>query len=240
MESFLRFLDSQREGMGHLVILGDLFEFLFGFRNVSRPNDIQRNPAPFPFPEYLPVFEGLQGLSRMGVRIKYFEGNHDFFLRTFFPDWFGMEVEIYPNSREEQLGGKRSFLAHGDLANPRQWKYRFFRSIVKNGWMFRLIQCVGPRVSRRVALKMSSKSHQIYHADSDRSRTQTFHAFAHQRFLEGFEIVLLGHSHFPEKVEEWIEGRKCLYFNVGDWMTHRSYLRFTPPDQFELRRFQER
>ena len=65
-----------------------------------------------------------------------------------------------------------------------------------------------------------------------RSRPQTFHSFAHQKFLEGFEVVLLGHSHFPEKVEEWIEGRKCLYFNVGDWMTHRSYLRFTPPDQF--------
>ena len=239
MESFLRFLDSQREGMGHLVILGDLFEFLFGFGDVSRPNDVRPNPASFPFPEYLPVFEGLQRLSRMGIRIKYVEGNHDFFLHSFFPDWFGMEVEIYPNSWEEQLGGKRTFLAHGDLANPRQWKYRFFRSIVKSGWMFRLIQFAGPRVSRRVALKMSSKSHQIYHADSERSRTQTFRSFAHQKFLEGFEVVLLGHSHFPEKVEEWIEGRKCLYFNVGDWMTHRSYMRFSPPDQFELRQFKE-
>ena len=69
MESFLRFLDSQREGMGHLVILGDLFEFLFGFRDGSRPNDVRPNPASFSFPEYLPVFEGLQRLSRMGIRI---------------------------------------------------------------------------------------------------------------------------------------------------------------------------
>jgi hypothetical protein len=26
---------------------------------------------------------------------------------------------------------------------------------------------------------------------------------------------------------------------VGDWRTHRSFLRFTPPDHFELSRFME-
>jgi hypothetical protein len=26
---------------------------------------------------------------------------------------------------------------------------------------------------------------------------------------------------------------------VGDWRTHRSFLRFTPPDHFELSRFVE-
>jgi len=86
---------------------------------------------------------------------------------------------------------------------------------------------------------MSSKSHQIYHADSKGKNAATFRSFAHQKFLEGFEVVLLGHSHFPERIEEWVGERKCLYFNVGDWMNHRSYLRFTPPDHFELRSFVE-
>ena len=49
VEVFLRFLDSEEGRMGHLVILGDLFEFLFGFRKA------------FPFPEYLPVLERLAG-----------------------------------------------------------------------------------------------------------------------------------------------------------------------------------
>lgn len=239
MESFLRFLDSQREGMGHLVILGDLFEFLFGFKDSARPNDFSSIPESFPFPEYLPVFKGLQRLSQQGIQIKYFEGNHDFYLRSFFQDWLKMAVEVHADGWEEQLGGRRSFLAHGDLANPGQWKYRFFRGISKNRWMFRLIQLAGPRLSRRVALEMSSKSHQVYHADGKGDRSPTFQSFAHQKFLEGFEIVLLGHSHFPEKIEEWIEGRKCLYVNVGDWMMHRSFLRFTPPGQFELRTFIE-
>ena len=239
IEAFLRFLDVQREGMGHLVILGDLFEFLFGFRGSRRTNDSLSVSQSFPFPDYLPVLKGLQRLSRQGIRIKYFEGNHDFFLHSFFQDWLKMEVEVYPDGREEQLGGRRSFLAHGDLANPRQWKYRFFRRMIKNQWMFRLIQFAGPRLSLRVAMEMSSKSHQIYHARSKGDRTAAFQSYAHQKFLEGFEVVLLGHSHLPEKIEERIGGKEYLYFNVGDWMIHRSYLRFSPPDQFELRSFGE-
>ena len=67
-----------------------------------------------------------------------------------------------------------------------------------------------------------------------------FRTFAHRKFMEGFDVVILGHSHFPEAVEEWVDGRKCLYFNVGDWAVHRSFLRFTPPDQFRLERFVEK
>ena len=84
---------------------------------------------------------------------------------------------------------------------------------------------------------MSHKSHEIYRARDPRSLVEAFHAFAHRKFLEGFGVVVLGHSHVPERIEEIIEGRKCLYLNVGDWVTHRSYLKFIPPDQFELRQY---
>jgi UDP-2,3-diacylglucosamine hydrolase len=237
MDAFLRFLDSQKDEIGHLVILGDLFEFLFGFKDglpSQNGSDLEKS---FPFPDYLPVFRGLQRLADQGIHIQYFEGNHDFFLSSFFEDWFRMKVEVYPDGREESLGGRRAFVAHGDLSNPKQWKYRLFRRIVKNRAMYDLIQRVGPQWSRRVALEMSHKSHEIYRARDPRSLVEAFHAFAHRKFLEGFGVVVLGHSHVPERIEEIIEGRKCLYLNVGDWVTHRSYLKFIPPDQFELRQY---
>ena len=239
MELFLRFLDSQSGETGHLVILGDLFEFLFGFKASS---SLGRSPVPgpsFPFPGYLPVFKGLQRLADQGIEIRYFEGNHDFCLSPFFRDWFQMKVDVYPNGCEERLGGRRSYIAHGDLSNPKQWKYRFFRKIVKNRWTYRLIQWVGPHWSRRIALRMSDKSHEIYRTRETQGLSAAFQAFARRKFLEGFEVVILGHSHVPEKIEETIEGRKCLYVNVGDWVTHRSYLRFTPPDRFELKQFSD-
>jgi UDP-2,3-diacylglucosamine pyrophosphatase LpxH len=95
------------------------------------------------------------------------------------------------------------------------------------------------RSANRVALKMSDKSHGSHRVRETEGLSAAFQAFAHRKFLEGFEVVILGHSHFPERIEKMIEGRKRLYINVGDWVTHRSYLRFTPPDQFELKRFSE-
>ncbi len=230
MEVFSRFLDLERKQIGHLVILGDLFEFFFGFKDFS---PTQKAPA---FTDYLPVFQQLQSLYREGIRIKYFEGNHDFFLHSFFSEQFGMEIQVYPEGCDETLEGKRAFIAHGDLSNPRQWTYRTFRKVLKNPFTYRLIHLAGPRMSRRVARKLSDMSYQKYHHDQD-VPPPPFKAFAHQKFLEGFEIVILGHSHFPEEAEERVHGKRCFYYNVGDWMVHRSYLRFTPPDQFRLERY---
>jgi UDP-2,3-diacylglucosamine hydrolase len=176
-------------------------------------------------------------LYRRGIRIKYFEGNHDFFLHSFFSNQLGVEVEVHPCGNEERLAGKRAFVAHGDLSNPKQWRYRAFRRILKNRWTYHLIHFSGPRLTRRIAQKLSEMSYQKYHVDVDPNPPPAFKAFAHQKFLEGFEIVILGHSHYLEEKEEWINGKRHLYFNVGDWKTCRSFLRFTPPDRFQLERF---
>jgi UDP-2,3-diacylglucosamine hydrolase len=231
IEAFLRFLDSEKKRIDYLVILGDLFEFFFGFRNFLSTG------KPSAFADYLPVLNKLQRLDREGIQIKYFEGNHDFFLRSFFSEQFGMEVEVFPDGHEERLEGKRVFIAHGDLSNPKQWVYRAFRRILKNPLTYHFIQAAGPRISRRVAQKLNDMSYQKYHNDVQPTSPPAFKVFAHQKFLEGFEIVILGHSHFPEEVEEWIDGRRCLYYNVGDWMIHRSFLRFTPPERFQLERY---
>lgn len=217
--------------MGYLVVLGDLFEFFFSFKRLPS------SETSFAFADYLPVLERLKSLSGRGIRIKYFEGNHDFFLHPVFSEEFRMDVEVYPEGSEERLGGKKAFIAHGDLVNPRQWRYRAYRRILKNRWTYDLIQLAGPQFTRRVARRLSDRSYRKYHHNACQGSPSFFKTFAHRKFLEGFDLVILGHSHFPEEMEEWVQGKRCLYFNVGDWLDHRSFLRFTPPEHFELERF---
>ena len=227
MEPFLRFLDAEKPRMGFLVILGDLFEFFFGFTR-----------TPLPFPDYLPVLKGLCALCRQGIGIKYFEGNHDFSLQPFFRHHFGIPVEVYPEGKEEELGEWRTFIAHGDLSSQKTWRERIFRRVLKNRFTYYFIRLAGPGFSRRVARKLSDRSYRKFHLQAPSVSPPAFKAFAHHKFHEGFAAVILGHSHFPEKAEEWVNGRRCLYFNVGDWKDHRSYLRYTPPDHFQLERYE--
>ncbi|MGQ9508301.1 MAG: UDP-2,3-diacylglucosamine diphosphatase [Thermodesulfobacteriota bacterium] len=228
IDIFLKFLKSHKGRIDHLVILGDLFEFFFGFKKSSPP----------PFQDYLPILKELQDLYIQGAQIKYIEGNHDFSIHHFFENHFGMKVEVFPEGFETDLAGKRAFLSHGDLSNPKLWGYRIFRKALKNRFTFRLIELIGPNFSRWIAQKMSQRSYRRSHGKILQSPPPEFKSFAYQKFIEGFEVVILGHSHFPENVEEKVGGRKCLYFNVGDWMNHRSYLRFVPPDTFELKRWE--
>ena len=234
MDSFLAFLETEKDRIAHLVILGDLFEFFFGFRKPSP--DI---PSPFAFNEYLPVLKQLQRLSERGIRITYMEGNHDFRLKSFFQEHFGMGVEVHPRGTEETLGGKRVYLAHGDLCNPREWRYRTLRKILKNPITYGLMDLVDPSFTRRVAERLNDMSYQMVHRSFPSNPPSAFRRFAHQKFLDGFDLVILGHSHVSEEVEEWIDGRRCLYFNVGGWRGHRSFLRCTPPAVFQLLRFEE-
>jgi UDP-2,3-diacylglucosamine hydrolase len=214
----IRFLEKERENLDTLVLLGDLFEFWFGFEG-------------YLYEEYLPILEQLKSLSNRGVRIKYVEGNHDFCLGPFFEEDLG--AEVYADEMEETLGGKRVYIAHGDRANPRDYGYRLFRRTVKNRFSYALIRWGGPGLSMRIAKRLSARSRRKNHERLP-GHIPIFRAFARNKFREGIDIVILGHSHYPEEIVERIDGKEKAYFNVGDWMTFCSYLRYNPKSGFHL------
>jgi UDP-2,3-diacylglucosamine hydrolase len=223
-ERLIRFLEREGENVAVLVLLGDLFEFWFGFdRYVYR--------------EYVPILEQLEALSRRGVRIKYVEGNHDFCLGPVFEEQ--LMAEVFAEETEENLGGKRVYIAHGDLVNPRDYEYRLFRRAVKNRFTYALIRWAGPALSKKVAKCLSARSRRKNHERSS-GYIPLFRAFARNKFREGVDVVILGHSHYPEEVLENIDGREKAYFNVGDWITHYSYLRYRPKTGFELCYYDDR
>jgi UDP-2,3-diacylglucosamine hydrolase len=221
-ERLIRFLESEKQNLATLVILGDLFEFWFGFEG-------------YIYQEYVPILEQLKSLTHRGVRIKYIEGNHDFCLGPFFRAELG--AEVYAEEVEETLGGKRIYVAHGDRANPRDYEYRLFRKILKNRFSYAVIRWAGPELSRKVAKRLSSRSRRKNH-ERALGHIPVFKTFAMNKFREGIDVVILGHSHYPEQILENINGRERAYFNVGDWITFFSYLRYGPKTGFELRYYQ--
>lgn len=213
-----RFLEEEGKNLSTLVLLGDLFEFWFGFEG-------------YVYREYVPILEQLKSLSHRGVRIKYVEGNHDFCLGPFFEE--ELRAEVYAEEMEETLGGKRVYIAHGDRVNPRDYEYRLFRRALKNRFSYAVMRWAGPALSMKVAKRLSARS-QRKNPSRSSSHIPIFRTFAMNKFREGIDVVILGHSHYPEEVLERIDGREKVYFNVGDWITFFSYLRYSPKTGFEL------
>jgi hypothetical protein len=68
METFLRFLNLEKEHMSHLVILGDLFEFFFGFKKVPSEE------KPFPLPNISPSLKDFKSSPAMASILNILKG----------------------------------------------------------------------------------------------------------------------------------------------------------------------
>ena len=217
-----RFFESEKGNLETLVILGDLFEFWFGFE-------------PFAFEGYRPLLDKLNELVRTGVHICYIEGNHDFSLGRYFEET--LKAEIAESHAAVDLDGKRIYMAHGDLVNRRDRFYRLFRCILRNALTYWVMRRVGPGVCKSVAGFLSSISTGKRVRKNPERIELTFAEFAVGKLREGFDVVILAHSHLPRSSSFDIDGRKAHYFNVGDWINHFSFLRYRRGSGFQMEYF---
>ncbi len=191
-----------------LFILGDLFEFWIGYRQV-------------PFPHYLPLLERLREIHAKGVAIVYFEGNHDFHMGPFFAET--LQSTIFTGPTRLTLGGKTFFLCHGDEINSKDYSYRLLR-LLFHSWLTKgLTYLVPPAVPIFIADRLGKKSRSQH---GERQHKWDYPAlirnFAAERFAEGCDVVICAHFHRPFQEELPADSGKVL-ISLGDWITHFTY-----------------
>ena len=206
--TLLRFLASLEGNTDTLFILGDLFEFWVGYRTV-------------PFSSYHPVLERLRQLAASGVRIVYFEGNHDFHMGPFFSET--LRAEVHPGPAIIDLDGKRVFLCHGDQVNSRDYGYRFLRATLHNSLSRALIPLAPVALTSYIADRMSRQSNKKHGQRQARwDYAAILREFAAARFREGCDVVVAGHFHLPF-LEKCGNGKERLLLSLGDWISQFSY-----------------
>ncbi len=205
----MRFLESLgTEKLDHLFIAGDFFDFWFGRRERV-------------YPDFMPVIEKLMILRDAGARIGLCEGNHDFFLEDYFAGIPGFTV--YRESAILDLEGRKTLVAHGDLVDRENSGYLLLRKILRSGLFYRMQRNIPPRILWTLARISSSTSRELY-PQKEEELVRKMEAYAMDRFREGFDSVILGHSHKPLLKECSIEGGRKTFATLGDWMRHNSYL----------------
>ena len=205
---FVSFLKQVPDRTPDLIINGDLFDFWFEYASVILRGHFR-------------VLRALADVVDAGVRVRLVGGNHDAWGGSFLTDEVGLELINGPTVTD--IGGLRTYLAHGDGLGSGDTAHKVFRRISRHPWAIAAFRMVHPGLAIRFADRASATEHNYAHGDdlSD-ERADRLSEFA-VRLLDddpSLDLVALGHCHRPELIEV-SPGRH--YLNTGDWLHHFSY-----------------
>ncbi len=207
--AFLSWLGRVPERASWLILNGDLFDFWFEYRR-GVPRGYER------------ALEILASLVQGGLPVTLMGGNHDWWGGSFLRDRIGLELLHGPVVRD--IGGRRTFLAHGDGLGRGDLGYRLLRGVLRGRvtrWAFRQLS---PDVGERVAGRVSQTTVRWgAPAEADERRARVLEEWAVRKLEErpDLDLVVLGHTHVP--VMRAVAPNRW-YVNAGDWVYHRSYL----------------
>lgn len=202
-DRLLAFWQMVEERGGDLVILGDLFDFWFEYKNA-----IPRHH-----------FEHLMSLRRLteaGRRVWYVAGNHDFWAGPFLRDQLG--IKYCADELELSYAERRLCFAHGDGWMPGERGYRLMKRVFRNRLSIALFRLISPDVGFPLARWVSGESRKrrsLPHRVID-----TYSRIAHERLTRDVDALFTGHLHTPLHCR-WPDGE---WICTGDWIEHFTYV----------------
>lgn len=217
---FVAWLDAVAADAETVVLLGDIFDFWFEYREVV-PRGFVR------------TLGRLAAMTDRGIRVLFFTGNHDMWMRDYLTRECGVEVCTAP--RVETFGGQRLFLAHGDNMNiGRQPGLRLLNAIFRSRFLRWLFSWgVHPDWALRFGHWWSGRSRKGHgeeaargasltepYTGSSEPHTEPLVEYAREYSrTHAVDLFVFGHMHFPRDCRE---GRLHVV-NLGCWAENPSY-----------------
>ncbi|NOX64918.1 MAG: UDP-2,3-diacylglucosamine diphosphatase [Chlorobi bacterium] len=201
--SFVKFLNSIKEDAAELFILGDLFDYWFEYKRV-----IQKG--------YHRTFTALEDLTIAGVKVHYIIGNHDFMHRDFFEKY--LDIDLHQGDIETEIDNKKFFLAHGDGLVKNDYGYLILKKIFRNKFIQNIYSLIHPNLGIKIA-SGTSKTSRDYTGKKDYGGEDGMFEFAKTKIEDGYDFVILGHSHN----REFKNYKNGYYINLGTWLDEPLY-----------------
>lgn len=195
---FLNYISVNGE---RLFIVGDLFDFWFEYQSV-----IPR--------QYFHILSALKNITEKGIKVYYITGNHDFWMENFFKK--ELKIQIYDGICRFNLENKKFYITHGDGIAKKDKGYRLLKRLLRMPILILLYRLLHPDMGFTIANYFSRLSRNYRHI---KNRDQEYIEYARQHFKEGYDYVVMGHTHRPQEYHE----NKHTYVNTGNWMDMFSY-----------------
>jgi UDP-2,3-diacylglucosamine pyrophosphatase LpxH len=158
------------------------------------------------------VIRKILSYTKKGTKVTYITGNHDDFLRSYIPIYFGDNINVVNEMIWEDY-----FITHGDL----------YDGIVQMKWLGKLgsfgyeLAISLDMLMKKFGYKKSlSKFLKKKVKDAVKFITNFEEQLVYQSKKRNCKGVICGHIHTPEN--KYIDG--IHYLNCGDWIENNSYI----------------
>ena len=204
---FVSFLESiPKDDTLALYMLGDIWDFWYEYRDLVPKG-------------YVRVFAALKDLMEAGVKVYFFQGNHDIWCYHYFED-MGMVILQQPYVVE--IGGKVFCLGHGDGLGPGHFWYKVMRTAFRNKvcqWMFSSL--IHPTLAFRFGNGWSKKSRVARSVEYEfKGADEPLYKFAVDfSSRQHVDCFIFGHFHVAEDMMLPTGAR---LFVLKDWMKPQS------------------
>ena len=211
-KTFVKWLDEIKSDCHSLFIVGDLFDFWFEYKKVV-PKGFVR------------VLGKLAELKDAGINVYLFVGNHDLWMRDYFPTEFN--IPVFHQPQQLSINGSRVYLAHGDGLGPGDQGYKFMKKIFLNPICKRLFRALHPDLGVRLAQYLSLNN-KLISGDADITFLGKDEEWLVQYSIEilekeHFDYFIYGHRHLPMTIQLNASSK---YLNLGDWIQYNTYAVF--------------
>ncbi|PHR59378.1 MAG: UDP-2,3-diacylglucosamine hydrolase [Arcobacter sp.] len=175
--SFLQAIESGTIQTTQLILMGDMFELLFGvIKGTKKDNEKE-----------------ISLLNKIADKIEviYFEGNHDFGLKSIFPSIKVFPLEVQPQTAV--FGSQKVLLSHGDTKTP--LGYQIYTKLIRNPFILSLIGSIDILCGHCIIKGLKSRGVQ----KDPCYKIPLFKEIIHRRLNylkdEALDIVIEGHFH---------------------------------------------
>ena len=203
---FLRSLPEETEA---LYLLGDIWDFWYEYRDVVPKG-------------YVRVLSALQELMDRGVKVYFFQGNHDVWTYRYFEE-LGMVKLVQPCV--VQIAGKRFCLGHGDGLGPVPFGYRFLRGLFHNRLAQTLFSALHPWLAFRLGNGWSRNNRLAHDVQYEfGGENEPLYKFA-KDFASENEVDFFIFGHYHVEVDTVLPSGARLMI-LKDWIHSSPYLCF--------------
>ena len=191
-----------------LYLLGDIFDFWYEYRYVVPKG-------------YTRVLGALTDLVDAGVKVYFFEGNHDIWTFSYLQE-LGIVKLRQPYVTD--IGNKRFCLGHGDGLGPGNHWYKFVKGLFSQHWAQVLFSTLHPWIAFKWATGWSSRSRNekpiAYHFKGEEEPLYKFC----KDFQSHSPVNYFIFGHYHSRVDMSVGTARLLM--LGDWMTAPNWMVF--------------